>query len=69
MNATSKKDLYAQVTDSIIAMMEKETTRQIEWAQAGHGIPRNHLTGADYRGVNVLLLWMEAMMKGYASDR
>ena len=69
MNTTSKKDLYAQVTDSIIAMMEKGMTSQIEWAQTGHGIPRNHLTGADYRGVNVLLLWMEATMKGYASDR
>jgi antirestriction protein ArdC len=69
MNSSPKKDLYAQVTDSIMAMMKKGTTSQLEWAQTGHGIPRNHLTGADYRGVNVLLLWMEATMKGYASDR
>lgn len=43
--------------------------RQVEWAQTGHGIPCNHMSGADYRGVNVLLLWMEVAMKGYSSGR
>jgi antirestriction protein ArdC len=69
MNTRSKKDLYAQVTDSIIAMMEEGTTSHINWVRTGHGIPCNHQTGIPYRGVNVLLLWAEAMMRGYSSDR
>ncbi len=39
MNTTPKKDLYGQVTDSIIAMMEKGMTCQIEWVQTGHASP------------------------------
>jgi antirestriction protein ArdC len=67
--ATPKKDLYAQVTDSIIAMMEAGATSRITWAQTGHGIPCNHKTGVPYQGVNVLLLWAETMIRGYSTDR
>src|SRR5690348_11380716 len=71
MNTTTapKKDLYAQVTASIIAVMEAGVTSRITWAQTGHGIPCNHKTGAAYQGVNVLLLWAETMMRGYSTDR
>lgn len=67
--ATQKKDLYAQVTDSIIAMMEAGATRRITWARTGHSLPRNHKTGVPYQGVNVLLLWAETMLRGYSTDR
>ena len=52
MNTTTtpKKDLYAQVTDSIIAMMEAGVTSRITWAQTGHGIPCNHKTGVAVPG-------------------
>lgn len=69
MKTTAKKDLYAQVTDSIIAMMEEGETSRIQWARTGQGIPCNYKTGASYRGVNVLLLWIEAMVRGYSTDR
>lgn len=69
MKTSPKKDLYAQVTDSIIAMMEAGTTRRLKWARTGHGIPCNHKTGAAYQGVNVLLLWADAVANGYTSDR
>ena len=64
-----KKDLYAQVTDSIIAMMESGKTSHLTWARSGDGLPRNHKTGTAYQGVNVLLLWAAAMTRGYTSDR
>jgi antirestriction protein ArdC len=69
MNATVKKDLYAQVTDSIVAMMEEGMTRHIQWVRTGHGLPCNHQTGIPYQGVNVLLLWSEAMRQGYSTSR
>ena len=69
MNATVRKDLYTQVTESIVAMMEEGMTRHIQWAQTGHGLPCNHLTGIPYQGINVLLLWAEAMLRGYATGR
>ena len=69
MNPSVKKDLYEQVTDSIIAMLETGETGHIKWARTGQGIPCNHKTGVSYRGVNVLLLWTEAMIRGYSTDR
>ncbi|MEP6606834.1 MAG: zincin-like metallopeptidase domain-containing protein, partial [Nitrosospira sp.] len=69
MKTVIKKDLYAQVTDSIIAMMEKGKTSHLTWARTGHGIPCNHKTGGAYQGINVLLLWSEAVANGYTSDR
>ncbi|SOD42770.1 ArdC family protein [Nitrosovibrio sp. Nv4] len=68
-NTSPNKDLYAQVTDSIIAVMESGKTSHLTWAQSGDGLPRNHQTGAAYQGVNVLLLWAEAMTRGYTSAR
>ncbi|MEP6606833.1 MAG: ArdC family protein, partial [Nitrosospira sp.] len=69
MKTVIKKDLYAQVTESIIALMEKGKTSHLTWARTGHGIPCNHQTGAAYRGINVLLLWGDAVANGYTSDR
>lgn len=68
MNATVRKDLYAQVTESIVAMMEEGMTRHIQWVRSGHGLPCNHQTGLPYQGVNVLLLWAEAMRRGYVAN-
>ena len=69
MNATVRKDLYAQVTESIVAMMEEGMTRHIQWVRTGHGLPCHHQTGIPYQGVNVLLLWAEAMRQGYVASR
>ncbi len=64
-----KKDLYAQVTDEIIATLEGGKTSHLKWARSGDSMPRNHKTGTAYQGVNVLLLWAAAATGGYASDR
>jgi antirestriction protein ArdC len=63
-------DIRQTITDKIIAMLEKggneATTR---WTQAAQrGFPRNGLSDAAYQGVNVLILWNEAIERGYASN-
>ncbi len=64
-------DLYAEVTNAIIAALEAGTP---PWAcpwNKGHGslIPANLTTGRPYRGVNVLLLNMRQLACGYSRNR
>jgi len=71
-----KKDLYQEVTDRIIEALEKGT---VPWRKpwkidekgqpVPFGIPANACSGNVYNGVNVLLLWLAQMEKGYASSR
>lgn len=55
METQEKKDVYAIVTDTIIAQLEKGVVPwQKPWGEAG--IPRNLITGREYRGINTMLL-------------
>lgn len=65
---TTKRDLYAEVTESIIDALETAGSWSRPWATLGldAAAPRN-LDGRPYRGVNVLLLWGSAMTNGYTS--
>ncbi|MEH3101664.1 ArdC family protein [Sphingomonas adhaesiva] len=63
------RDIYAETTAKIVAEME---AGRFPWVQpwsasacACPGLPRNALTGACYSGINVLLLWGEAITGGY----
>lgn len=61
-------DLYAHVTDSIVAAIEAGATEfSLPWQRTGIGdvLPVNASTGASYNGVNILSLWAEAMTRGY----
>jgi len=61
------RDIYAEVTDSIIKALEAGTAPWVRpWAGGG---PRNAITGHEYRGLNVLLLSCRVMERGYADDR
>ncbi len=64
-------DIRQQVTDKIIAMLEKGDNQGGQrWTQAaGRGMPCNGTTGQAYRGVNILLLWSEAVERGYSSNQ
>ena len=66
------KDIYAQVTAKIVADLENGVRSWNQpWAARGGGevtIPVRH-NGVAYRGVNVLLLWIEAMRKGFSSPK
>lgn len=63
-------DIRQAITDRIIFMLEKGGNHaQKRWTQAAqNGFPRNGKTGEPYKGVNVLLLWGEAMEKSYTSN-
>ena len=64
-------DLYASVTDKIIAALEAGTAPWVcPWSK-GHGsaLPANLASSRPYRGINVLLLNMQQMAHGYPSNR
>ena len=66
-----RKDVYTRVTERIIADLEKGVRPWMKPWQAEH--PAGSITrplrhnGIPYRGMNVLLLWSEAMEKGYSA--
>jgi len=61
------KDVYAMVTDSIIAALEKGTVPWSKpWRDVG-GKPRSLASGKAYRGINVFLLTLQSMANGYTS--
>lgn len=64
-------DVYARVTAKIIADLEQGVrTWQRPWSAenaAGNIMQPLRATGQPYRGVNVLLLWGEALDKGYTA--
>ncbi|WP_250504690.1 zincin-like metallopeptidase domain-containing protein [Caballeronia sp. AZ7_KS35] len=71
--ATNTQDVYARVTDKIIADLEKGVRPWMKPWSAGHTegritLPLRH-NGVPYRGINVLLLWGEAMANGYSGNR
>ena len=65
------QDIYANVTNRIVAMLEEGTPPwKKPWLKEGTGhleLPRRH-NGEPYHGVNTLLLWAEALDKGYGSS-
>jgi antirestriction protein ArdC len=69
--ATSRTDIYARVTARIIADLEQGVRPWMKPWHVEHTAgritrPLRH-NGTPYRGINVLLLWGEAMEKGYAA--
>jgi antirestriction protein ArdC len=68
MNAT-KKDCYQEITNAIIADLEKGVRPWVKPWDGGNAIPCRPLriTGEPYRGINVLLLWSAANQHGYLS--
>jgi antirestriction protein ArdC len=63
------KDLYADVTNRIIAALEQGTPPWICPWQDGTTIPSNLVTGKPYRGINVLMLSIEAMSSNHTDSR
>lgn len=67
----SKSDLYQSVTDRIIAALQAGTPPWVcPWAPGpGLAAPANLGSGRPYRGINVLLLNLQAATRGYALNR
>ena len=68
---TDRKDVYSRVTDRIIADLEKGVRSWMKPWNAGHTAgkitrPLRH-NGTPYQGINILMLWGEALDKGYSA--
>jgi antirestriction protein ArdC len=66
-----KTDIYQKITDRIVAELERGVRPWMKPWSAGNGEGRITLPlraiGVPYQGINVLMLWSEAIEKGYAS--
>ena len=71
-----RADVYARVTDAIVAAIEAGAARGVDWRMPWHrrrdagaspALPVNVTSRAAYRGVNVLALWAAAEARGYGS--
>jgi len=69
MTYEAKRDIYQTITDKIIADLERGVRPwHRPWA-GGNATSSRPLraNGIPYQGINVVLLWIEASLKGYAS--
>jgi antirestriction protein ArdC len=71
MTKTTRTDVYTRVTDKIIADLEKGIRPWMKpWSASAAAtritLPLRH-NGEPYRGINILLLWSEAIDRGYTS--
>src|SRR5258708_10146888 len=68
---TERQDVYTRVTDKIIADLEQGVRTWMKPWNAGNTAgritrPLRH-NGIPYSGINILMLWAEAMDKGFAT--
>ena len=60
-------DLYQEITNEVISALEKGADEaRLPWAALS--MPVNASTGKHYRGINVLLFWLESERKGYTEN-
>jgi antirestriction protein ArdC len=67
--STQRSDLYTRVTERVVADLERGARPWVKpWTSRSPRItrPRRH-NGMPYRGINVLLLWNEAIDRGYSA--
>lgn len=61
------RDTYQDVTDRIVEALDAGVAPWVQPWQTPHVMPHNGVTKRLYSGVNVLLLWMTALERRYAS--
>ena len=62
---TQRADIYQEVTDHIISLLESGCRPwSPSWTSGAATLPRRH-GGEAYQGINILLLWSQAMRRGY----
>jgi antirestriction protein ArdC len=68
---TEKKDVYQRITDRIVAELEQGVRPWLKPWNAEHAAGRItrplRFNGIPYQGINIIILWGEAMAKGYAA--
>jgi antirestriction protein ArdC len=73
MSQNPRADVYSRVTDRIVSELEKGVRPWLKPWSASHAEDRLPLlplrqNGAPYRGINVLLLWGDAIEKGFVRN-
>lgn len=66
------RDIHAEITETIISKLETGALPwRKDWQDAGNGTPSmpRRANGEFYKGINVLLLWMTALEKGFSADQ
>ena len=64
------QDIYQTITDKIITELEAGTVPWVRpWSGEADPFPRNALSQRPYRGINTVVLGMEAHCRGYASNQ
>lgn len=67
-SSTTRTDVYQTITDTIIAAIERGAGDFfMPWHGSGIAKPQNSLTQSDYHGINVLMLWAEACLRGFTT--
>lgn len=64
----TKRDTYQVITDAVLAGLEKCKPYERPWIGQTLTMPVNAVTGHEYRGTNVLMLWIAAKDAGYAKN-
>ncbi len=69
MTYEAKRDIYQTITDKVIADLERGVRPWHRPWTGGNATTSRPLraNGIPYQGINVVLLWIEASLKGYAS--
>jgi antirestriction protein ArdC len=63
-------DIYQSITDKIIAELEAGTVPWIRpWSGGDDPFPRNALSQRPYRGINTIVLGLEALCRGYTTHQ
>ena len=66
-----RRDIHAEITNKIVEELEAGTVPWLKpWKSnaAFEGMPYNLVSKRSYSGINVLVLWAEALDRGYASS-
>ena len=63
-------DLYAETTARIVAVLEQGVAPWVRpWSTGIDTLPMNAVSGRAYRGINVVLLGLEAQVHAYPLNR
>ena len=71
VHAAPRQSLYDEVTAQIITQLEEGIFPWVKpWNSAGAvtGLPRNAISGRQYSGINILILWGAVIDGGYPSQ-
>ena len=64
----TRRDIYQTITDKVVADLERGVRSWNKpWSGGSSGSLPLRAIGKPYQGINVLLLWIEAAVKGYGS--